>query len=116
MKRRLTFVRALLGDPELLILDDRAAHRVFREQLWVLRAHDIRVRFQSHAYHSHRRARGGAGELLWVFIRAGLMALGVTLVLLVPGLMSNPWALLISPLVAGFLAVPCAAIGLLAAA
>lgn len=55
------------------------------------------------------------GEFLWVFVRAGLMALGVTLVLLVLGLLPNPWAALICPLIAGFLSLPCAALGLLAA-
>jgi len=54
------------------------------------------------------------GEFLWVFIRAGLMALGVSLVLLVLGLLPNPWAVLLCPLISGFLALPCAAIGLLA--
>jgi lipooligosaccharide transport system permease protein len=54
------------------------------------------------------------GEFLWVFVRAGLMALGVTLVLLVLGLLPNPWAVLICPLIAGFLSLPCAALGLLA--
>jgi len=54
------------------------------------------------------------GEFLWVFVRAGLMALGVTLVLLVLGLLPNPWAVLICPFIAGFLSLPCAAIGLLA--
>ena len=54
------------------------------------------------------------GEFLWVFIRAGLMALGVTLVLLVLGLLPNLWAVLLCPLIAGFLSLPCAAIGLLA--
>lgn len=55
------------------------------------------------------------GEFMWVFVRAGLMAFGVTLVLLVLGLLSNPWAPLVCPLIAGFLSLPCAAIGLLAA-
>jgi len=54
------------------------------------------------------------GEFLWVFVRAALMALGVTLVLLVLGLLRNPWALLICPFIGGFLSLPCAAIGLLA--
>lgn len=54
------------------------------------------------------------GEFLWVFVRAGLMALGVALVLLALGLLSNPWAVLICPIIAGFLSLPCAAIGLLA--
>lgn len=57
-----------------------------------------------------------AGEFMWVFVRAGLMGLGVTLVLLLLGLLPNPWAILICPFMAGALAMPCAAIGLLAAA
>lgn len=55
------------------------------------------------------------GEFMWVFIRAGLMGLGVSLVLLVLGLLQNPLAILICPLIAGTMAMPCAAIGLLAA-
>jgi lipooligosaccharide transport system permease protein len=55
------------------------------------------------------------GEFMWVFVRAGLMALGVSLVLMVMGLMPNPWALVICPIIAGLLSLPCAAIGLLAA-
>jgi len=55
------------------------------------------------------------GEFMWVFVRAGLMAFGVSLVLLALGLLPNPWAILICPLIAGFLSLPCAAIGLLAA-
>ncbi len=54
------------------------------------------------------------GEYLWVFIRAAMMGLCVAIVLLCFGLLPNPWALLISPFLAGLLAVPCAAIGLLA--
>lgn len=56
------------------------------------------------------------GEFLWVFIRAGLMAAGVGIVLLVFGLLANPWMVLVFPLIGGSLAVPCGAIGLLAAA
>ncbi|MEO0453625.1 MAG: ABC transporter permease [Verrucomicrobiota bacterium] len=55
------------------------------------------------------------GEFMWVFIRASLMAFGVSLVLLTLGLVPNLWALAICPLIAGFLSLPCAAIGLLAA-
>lgn len=55
------------------------------------------------------------GEFMWVFVRAGMMAFGVSLVLLALGLLPNPWALLICPIIAGFLSIPCAAIGLLAA-
>ena len=56
------------------------------------------------------------GEFLWVAIRAALMAAGVSLVLCVFGLLPNPLALLLFPLIGGLLAVPCSAIGLLAAA
>lgn len=56
------------------------------------------------------------GEFLWVFIRAALMAAGVGLVLLVMGLIANPLALLLFPIIGGMLAVPCGAIGLIAAA
>jgi lipooligosaccharide transport system permease protein len=56
------------------------------------------------------------GEFLWVFIRASLMAAGVGVVLAVMGLLVNPLALLLIPLIGGLLAVPCGAIGLLAAA
>ncbi|HET6406806.1 MAG TPA: ABC transporter permease, partial [Chthoniobacteraceae bacterium] len=55
------------------------------------------------------------GEFLWVFIRAALMAMGVGLVLTVMGLMPNPFVLLLIPFIGGLLAVPCGAIGLLAA-
>jgi lipooligosaccharide transport system permease protein len=56
------------------------------------------------------------GEFMWVFVRAGLMGLGVSLVLLALGLLPNAWAILICPFIAGTLALPCAAIGLLASA
>lgn len=56
------------------------------------------------------------GEFLWVFIRASLMAAGVGLVLGVMGLIQNPLALLLFPFIGGLLAVPCGAIGLIAAA
>ena len=55
------------------------------------------------------------GEYLWVFLRAGLMGGLVGVVLAVLGLVSNFWALLAFPLIAGLLSVPCGAIGLLAA-
>ncbi len=54
------------------------------------------------------------GEYMWVFIRAAMMGLSVALVLLCFGLLPNPWALVASPFLGGLLAVPCAAIGLLA--
>jgi lipooligosaccharide transport system permease protein len=56
------------------------------------------------------------GEFLWVFIRAALMAACVGIVLAVMGLVRNPVALLLFPLIGGALSVPCGAIGLLAAA
>lgn len=56
------------------------------------------------------------GEFLWGFIRAGLMGGTVGLVLLVMGLLLNPASVLLFPVIAGLLAVPCGAIGLLAAA
>jgi lipooligosaccharide transport system permease protein len=56
------------------------------------------------------------GEFIWVFVRAALMALGVSLVLLPFGLLPNPWALLVLPVIGGLLAIPCGAIGLLAVA
>jgi lipooligosaccharide transport system permease protein len=56
------------------------------------------------------------GEFLWGFIRAGLMGGTVGLVLAVLGLLPNPWAILLFPFLSGLLAVPCGAIGLLAAA
>jgi len=56
------------------------------------------------------------GEYLWVFIRAALMALGVGVVLACFGLTATPFALLLFPIIGGLVAVPCGAIGLLAAA
>src|SRR3954447_16364100 len=55
------------------------------------------------------------GEFLWVFIRAALMAAGGGLVLVLMGLLRNPAAALLFPLIGGMTAVPCGAIGLLAA-
>lgn len=55
------------------------------------------------------------GEYLWVFLRASLMGLGVGVVLAVFGLLPHPAALLIAPILAGLVALPCAAIGLLSA-
>lgn len=56
------------------------------------------------------------GEFLWGFIRAALMGGTVGVFLLLMGLLSNPWAVLLFPLISGLLAVPCGAIGLLASA
>ena len=55
------------------------------------------------------------GEFTWVAIRAGLMATGVGLVLLIFGLLPNPAGFLFFPLIGALLAMPCGAIGLLSA-
>jgi lipooligosaccharide transport system permease protein len=55
------------------------------------------------------------GEFLWVFCKGAVMAFGVGLVLLVGGLLANPVAVLIFPIVGGLLAMPCGAMGLVAA-
>ena len=54
------------------------------------------------------------GEFLWLFLRAAMMAAGVGLVLLLMGLLPNPWAVLLFPFIGGLLALPCGAIGLIA--
>lgn len=56
------------------------------------------------------------GEFVWGFIRAAMMGGVVGLVLAAMGLLLNLWALLVFPLIGGLLAVPCSAIGLIAAA
>lgn len=56
------------------------------------------------------------GEYLWSLIRAGLMAFVVGLVLAAMNLLPNLWALLIFPVIGGVLSIPCAALGLIAAA
>jgi lipooligosaccharide transport system permease protein len=56
------------------------------------------------------------GEFIWLAIRAGLMATGVALVLLVLGLVPNPLGALFFPVIGALLALPCGAIGLLSAA
>jgi lipooligosaccharide transport system permease protein len=55
------------------------------------------------------------GEFAWVSIRAALMAAGVGLVLAIVGLLPNPWSVFLFSLIGGILAIPCGAIGLLAA-
>ncbi|MEM0966007.1 MAG: ABC transporter permease [Verrucomicrobiota bacterium] len=54
------------------------------------------------------------GEFIWVFIRAALMALGVSIVLLAFGLLPNPAALVWCPLLAGLVSLSCGGIGLIA--
>lgn len=53
------------------------------------------------------------GEFLWVYIRAGLMAAGVGIVLACMGLLPNPWSLLAFPIIGGFLSLPIGAMGLI---
>jgi len=55
------------------------------------------------------------GEFIWVAIRAGLMATGVGIVLVVFGLLPNPGACFFFPFIGALLALPCGAIGLLSA-
>jgi lipooligosaccharide transport system permease protein len=54
------------------------------------------------------------GEYIWLSIRAGLMAAGVGLVLIITGFLVNPWAVFVIPFIGALLAIPCGAIGLLA--
>lgn len=56
------------------------------------------------------------GELFWVGIKGGLMAVGVAAVLAVFGLMTNPWLIPALASVGFLVAVPCGAMGLLATA
>lgn len=55
------------------------------------------------------------GEFLWVFLRAAMMGVVVSIVLGSLGLVPNLWALPVFPLIAGLISLPCGAIGLLAA-
>lgn len=54
------------------------------------------------------------GEFLWVALKGALMVVGVSLVLTLLGLFSNPWLLLASPLIGILVALPLGAMGLLA--
>lgn len=53
------------------------------------------------------------GEFIWVSLKAALMALGVSLVLLALGLVANPLNLIFVPFVGILIALPLGAIGLL---
>lgn len=56
------------------------------------------------------------GEFMWVFLKGALMAFGVGLVLTLFQLVPNwPVSLPLFPLIGGLLAVPCGAMGLIAA-
>jgi lipooligosaccharide transport system permease protein len=53
------------------------------------------------------------GEFLWLALRASLMAGGVGIVLLILGLLPNPWAVFLIPPIGAILSLPCGAIGLI---
>lgn len=55
------------------------------------------------------------GEFLWVFFKGAAMAFGVGIVLAIFGLVPNLLSLLLFPLIGGTLALPCGAMGLVAA-
>ncbi|HEX4923248.1 MAG TPA: ABC transporter permease [Bdellovibrionales bacterium] len=54
------------------------------------------------------------GEFIWVGLKGGLMAVGVSIVLALFGLMSDPWLLPLMLFVGVLVALPCGAMGLLA--
>jgi lipooligosaccharide transport system permease protein len=56
------------------------------------------------------------GEMIWVGLKGAVMSLGVAIVLALFGLMANPWLIPLLATVGFLVAVPCAAIGLLATA
>ncbi len=55
------------------------------------------------------------GEMIWLFLKGAMMALGVALVLLMFNILLNPWSLLWLPFLGGLIALPCGAMGLIAA-
>ncbi|OQW53423.1 MAG: ABC transporter permease [Proteobacteria bacterium SG_bin7] len=56
------------------------------------------------------------GEFIWVSLKGAVMALGVSLVLALFGLMKAPFLILLMPAVGLLLALPCGAMGLMASA
>lgn len=56
------------------------------------------------------------GEFIWVSLKGAAMALGVSIVLALFGLMKAPLLILLMPLVGFLLALPCGAMGLVASA
>lgn len=56
------------------------------------------------------------GELIWVGIKGGLMAIGVAIVLALFSLMGNPWLIPLVGVLGFLVAIPCGAMGLLATA
>jgi lipooligosaccharide transport system permease protein len=51
------------------------------------------------------------GEVFWLFIKGFVMSLGVSLVLLCFQLLVNPWSVLWLPLLGGYVALSCGALG-----
>lgn len=56
------------------------------------------------------------GEFIWVALKGAVMAFGVSLVLLLFGLMESPILIFLMPIVGILLALPCGAMGLIATA
>ncbi len=56
------------------------------------------------------------GELIWVGLKGAVMAVGVAIVLALFGLMANPWYIPTLASVGFLVALPCAALGLIATA
>ena len=56
------------------------------------------------------------GEMFWVGLKGAVMAIGVSIVLALCGLMSNPWLIPLTAIVGLLVALPCGAIGLLSTA
>lgn len=53
------------------------------------------------------------GEMIWLFIKGFVMALGVTIVLLCFNILINPWSVLWIPFLGGYIALSCGALGLI---
>lgn len=56
------------------------------------------------------------GEMIWVGLKGGIMAIGVAIVLALFGMMKNPWLIPAVGTVGFLVALPCGAMGLLATA
>lgn len=54
------------------------------------------------------------GEMIWLFLKGAVMALGVSLVLLAFSILINPWSVLWIPLLGGYIALSCGSMGLIA--
>lgn len=56
------------------------------------------------------------GELIWIGLKGAIMAVGVSIVLALFGMMTNPWLIPMLAIVGFLVAIPCGAMGLLATA